>query len=434
MICSGVLKSRLEKAPVWVLSVYAALCSFGVYCCMYAFRKPFTAAGFEGVTYWHTGYKVWLVTAQVIGYMLSKFYGIRFISAMRAEKRANTIVWLITVAWASLLLFALVPAPYNILFLFLNGFPLGMVWGLVFAYLEGRKTTELMGAVLCVNFILSSGIVKSVGKFLLVTEHVSEWWMPFYAGGLFFIPMLVFTWLLNHMPPPSEEDRRLRSPRVPMTAEERRAFTRRFLPGLIMIVITYVLLTALRDFRDNFANELWTELGFGGQAAIFTASEVPVSVIVLVSLSLMILIKDNFRAFMVNHYIITGGFLLALMATVLFSTHWISPTMWMILVGTGLYLSYIPFNCLYFERMIASYRITGNAGFLIYIADSFGYLGSVTVLFIREFAGIQLSWTGFFSTAVIVICVLGMTGTFLSFVYFRKKYLSVAFKTQTSYA
>jgi uncharacterized membrane protein len=189
---------------------------------MYAFRKPFTAAGFEGLSYAHISYKVWLVTAQVLGYMLSKFYGIRFISAMKAEKRADNIVLLIAVAWLALLLFAVTPAPWNIAFLLLNGFPLGMVWGLVFGYLEGRKTTELMGAVLCINFILSSGLVKSAGKYLLLTQHVSEWWMPFYTGALFFIPLLLFTWLLNHIPRPSEEDQRLRSPRTPMNAQQRR--------------------------------------------------------------------------------------------------------------------------------------------------------------------------------------------------------------------
>jgi hypothetical protein len=54
---------------------------------------------FEGINFLHIDYKVWLVTAQVLGYMLSKFYGIRFISAMKGEKRAATIIKLISSAW-----------------------------------------------------------------------------------------------------------------------------------------------------------------------------------------------------------------------------------------------------------------------------------------------------------------------------------------------
>ena len=401
---------------------------------MYAFRKPFTAAGFIGMSFLNIDYKVWLVTAQVIGYMLSKFYGIKFISGMRGEKRAITIVKLILFAWLSLLLFAVTPAPYNIFFLLLNGFPLGMVWGLVFSFLEGRRATEFMGAVLCISFIFSSGVAKSVGKSIVVDWHVSETWMPFFAGGLFVLPMLLFTWLLNHVPDPTEKDVQLRSIRKPMTGIERKEFVAMFLPGIVTIVTTYVLLTILRDFRDNFANELYTELGYGNNPAIFTVTEIPVSLIVLLCMSLLILVKNNFKAFMINHYMVIGGYVLALISTLLFTMHYVSPIIWMTLIGTGLYLSYVPFNALYFERMIATYKAKSNVGFIMYIADAFGYLGSVLILFIKGFIGLKLSWTSFFTQAVIFISIVGISGTIIAAVYFRKKYLSVQSSLQTSYA
>ena len=61
-------------------------------------------------------------------------------------------------------------APYNIGLMFLNGLPLGMIWGLIFGFLEGRRTTEFLGSILCASFIVSSGVVKAVGAWLLV------WW------------------------------------------------------------------------------------------------------------------------------------------------------------------------------------------------------------------------------------------------------------------
>ncbi|CAN5505973.1 DUF5690 family protein [soil metagenome] len=425
MYTSIILKNKLEKAPVWALSVYAALTSFGVYFCMYAFRKPFTAAGFEGIEYWNINYKVWLVTAQVIGYMLSKFYGIRFISSMTGEKRGVTIIKLIITAWCALLLFAIIPAPYNIIFILLNGFPLGMVWGLVFSFIEGRKTTEFMGAVLCSSFIFSSGVVKTVGKSILLYWHTSEMSMPFIAGALFFLPMILFTWLLNHVPPPTEEDIALRGKRPPMSKEERKAFLAMFMPGIVIIVITYVLITILRDFRDNFANELYKELGFENNATIFTTTEIPVAVTVLLCMSLLILVKNNFKAFMINHYIVMGGYALALISTLLFMGQYIDPIVWMTMIGIGLYLSYVPFNALYFERMIATYKVKSNIGFLMYIADAFGYLGSVAILFAKEFIGVQLSWTNFFTDAVLIISVIGIAGTAVAAVYFKRKFLSV---------
>ncbi|WP_217620858.1 DUF5690 family protein, partial [Bacillus sp. GbtcB13] len=86
---------------------------------------------FDGISFLGVDYKIWLVIAQTMGYAASKIYGIRFIAEMQSTKRARSIVVLILFSWLALLLFAVVPAPFNILFLFLNGFPLGMIWGLV---------------------------------------------------------------------------------------------------------------------------------------------------------------------------------------------------------------------------------------------------------------------------------------------------------------
>lgn len=425
MFISNKWKNVLEKMPAWFISLYAAICSFCVYFCMYAFRKPLTAAGFEGLYFLKIDYKVWLVSAQLTGYMLSKFYGIKFIAGMQHSKRANTIVLLIVMAWMALLLFAMVPSPWNIIFLLLNGFPLGMIWGLVFSYLEGRKTTEFMGAVLSVSFIFSSGVVKSIGKNLVINNNITEFWMPFVTGALFFIPLLVFTWLLNHIPPPTQEDIAMRSIRKPMTREERRHFINLFLPGIVVIVSTYVLLTILRDFRDNFSNELYAESGYENNASIFTLTETPVSLIVLVCMSLLILIKDNVKAFLINHFIIIIGYMVALAATLLFTYKLINPVWWMIFVGTGLYISYVPFNALYFERMIATYKVQSNVGFIMYVSDAFGYLGSVLILFVKEFSGVQLSWTDFFIRAIFIITAVGIAGTLIAAIYFRQKYKKI---------
>jgi len=107
--------------------------------------------------------------------------------------------------------------------------------------------------------------------------------------------------LLNHVPSPSGKDVQLRTIRKTMTGAERKEFVTMFLPGILTIVTTYILLTILRDFRDNFANELYTELGYGNNASIFTATEIPVSLIVLLFMSLLVLVRNNLKAFMINH-------------------------------------------------------------------------------------------------------------------------------------
>ena len=82
------IKKKLENSSEIGLSIYAIIAAFGTYFCMYGFRKPFTVATFEGMAYWGVDYKLLLVIAQVIGYMLSKFIGIRSISNLSKGSRA----------------------------------------------------------------------------------------------------------------------------------------------------------------------------------------------------------------------------------------------------------------------------------------------------------------------------------------------------------
>lgn len=389
---------------------------------MYAFRKPFTASGYEGLRFAGIDYKIWLIIAQTAGYTISKFAGIRFIAEMRNEKRAASIIRLITVSWIALFFFALFPPPFNIFFLLLNGIPLGVIYGLVFSYLEGRQTTELLGAILAASFILASGFAQSVGKFILVEWQISHWWMPWVTGLLFFGPLVFFTWLLDKTPAPTAGDKSLRTRRQPMRKKARRDFLRSFFPGLVLLITAYILLTIVRDYRSNFASEIWKELGYGQSIAVFTSSELPASLLVLVLMGLLVLVKNNMLALLLNHGVILAGFMLALASTFLFLYQFLSPFWWMTLTGAGLYMGYVPFNCMLFERLIASFRYVSNAGFIIYVADSFGYLGSDLVLLMKNFMSLDISWTNFFIRIVFIASFSGLLLVFLSALYFKRKY------------
>ena len=108
--------------------------TFLTYAMVYGFRKPFTVATYSDVTpVFGVAYKSCLVISQVLGYMMSKFYGVRFIAELKRLGRGRMILLLVGISWLALLLFAVIPAPYNIPVLFLNGFPLGLIWGIVFS-------------------------------------------------------------------------------------------------------------------------------------------------------------------------------------------------------------------------------------------------------------------------------------------------------------
>ena len=421
------LASRLQRAlarahPVAFTAV-AGLAGFFAYFSMYAFRKPFSAATFVDVPGWHfvLDYKIALVLAQVAGYALSKLIGVKVISEIRPARRGGAILGLIGVAWLALVAFALIPPPWNIACLFVNGLPLGMIWGLVFGYMEGRRVSEALGAILCASFILSSGVVKSVGAWLIHTGQVGVFWMPAAAGALFMPLLALSVWVLGQLPPPDARDEAERVRRAPMTGAERGAFLRLYAPGLALLVFAYVLLTALRDFRDNFAAEIWTRLGYGGEAGIFSATELPVAIIALGAMAAVIVVRDNRRALLVIHALVAGGFLLLGLATLAFQARLISPVAWMILAGAGLYAAYTPFNAVLFDRLVAFSGRVATAGFLIYVADASGYLGSVGLLLWRNFGVASLDWLQVFILSAYVTSLAGAAATVLAAIYFARQ-------------
>nr|WP_199156045.1 DUF5690 family protein [Pedobacter sp. ASV2] len=413
-------KQKIAKWPSLAVTLLASLAAFSCYTSMYAFRKAFAAGTFEHQHFLSIDYKVWLVIAQMMGYTLSKFYGIKFIAEVSGKNRAKNLLKLILFAWLALLGFALVPAPYNIIFLFINGFPLGMIWGLVFSYLEGRKTTEFMGAILSISLIFASGFVKTIGRTLMEILPIGEYWMPFITGLVFLLPFLLSVYGLELIPAPSEEDQRLRTKRIPMNASQRKAFVTSFLPGIIFTLIVYMLLTILRDMRDNFEVEIWANLNIHDNH-IYTKTDTVVSLAVLVIMSLLILIRNNLKAFIVIHIIIISGFLLAALATMGFDLHLIGPIVWMSIVGLGLYMAYIPYNAIFYERMIANFHFAGNIGFIVYLSDSMGYLGSASVLIYREFGTADISWGLFFKHTVYIVSLVGGIFSIASLIYFKRK-------------
>ncbi len=414
------IKQFLSKSPTYAFVIYASLAAFSTYSCMYAYRKSFSVGIFEEMEFWGIDYKSLLIIAQVVGYMSSKFLGIKVISEMKSNNRMWAILLLIGFSELALVGFAYIPAPYNIICLFLNGLPLGMIWGLVFSYLEGRKTTEILGAILSLSFIVANNISKSLAQTLL-QQGISEFAMPYLVGLIFAIPLLISVFLLNQVPPPTQEDEALRVKRVPMDAQARWQSFQSFALGLTLLIINYMFLTAYRDLQSNFASNIWLALGYAEVPSIYITTTLPITLIVLAMMGLLYLVKDNFKALLSIQGMIILGLLTIGLGTFAFEKGFISGVSWVILTGAGTYLCYIPFNCFLFERTIACFKIVGNAGFFIYLADSFGYLASVGTLLYKNFFETQLSWYRFIINSSYTLTFLGLILSISTILYYLHK-------------
>ncbi len=371
----------------------AGLAAFSTYFCMYAFRKPVAAASFDGFDpVFGMDYKVAVIVFQLVGYALSKWIGVRVIAEHSTHRRGAAILVLVAISFVGLVGFGLIPAPFNLAMILLASLPLGMIWGFVFGWLEGRRTTEVLVAMLSASFILASGAVKSIGA-LALGLGISETWMPAATAALFIAPLALCVAVLAHIPEPSAQDRRERRERNAMGPAERAAFLKLAGLPITLLAVSYIAFSALRDVRDSFAAEVWSESGHAGEAGLFTLSELPIALFILAVLALFSRIRDNARALHIAMGAIFAGCLLLIASTLVFALGWIGVLAWMIVSGCGLFLTYVAIGTVVIERLVALGSGAANAGFAVYLIDALGYSATLLLLLARAHLFPDLDWS-----------------------------------------
>ena len=127
---------------------------------------------------------------------------------------------------------------------------------------------------------------------------------------------------------------------------------------------------------------------------------------VLVVNGSLVLVRDNRRAFFAG--LGTSLFGLAICGATVALHHMgaVDPMTFMIAIGLGLYLPYVAIHTTVFERLVAMTRDRGNIGFLMYLADAFGYLGYVGVMFGRGLLRQNDQLLGFYEVATLGLAAL----------------------------
>ncbi|MCD8533776.1 MAG: DUF5690 family protein [Verrucomicrobia bacterium] len=351
--------------------------------------------------------------------------------------------WVDTYCRDILILYGVVPGSWKVVPIFFNGPSLGMVWGLVVWYLEGRRTSEILLAGLSCSFIMSSGIVKDFGVSLMDggiarqwsqipvagdwigswLGSVSESWMPFIVG-LHFLPLFLFSvYLLSRLPGPTAQDEDERSKRSQMYAGDRWRFIREFALGLGLLCFVYFIATAYRDYRDNFQVNILEDLKVEDRGVI-SKSETMVAFIVMAVMAGLNIIRDNRRGLTAAFLVMGIGCLFLLPGSIFITNGSVTPYQFMVMTGLGSYLIYVPFNSMLFDRIIAFTRFSGTAVFAIYLADSIGYTGSVILLLIKDrlFAGSShLEFFKLFSVSVGWVSLIMLGWALVYFLRYGKR-------------
>jgi len=250
---------------------------------------------------------------------------------------------------------------------------------------------------------------------------LDEFWMPAATGFLFFPAFLVAIGLLNQLPEPTARDIAARTEREPMDKIRRRAFLWLYLPGIVPLVTAYVVLTALRDYRDAYLVDVLNELGYSAHKAMISRMEFGVGLGVLATMALLYWIKDNQRALMTALAVIVAGFLIIGIASLLHLAGQISGFWWAALIGLGLYMAYVPYNSVLFDRLMASTGFVGTAVFAIYVADSAGYTCSVSVQVGKDLLAAEASRVQFLQGLGLLVSAVGAVSTMAAGIYFGRR-------------
>ena len=413
--------------PDWLFVLWAGGTALLSYSLVYALRKPFTAAEFDGLQVAGMDYKIVVSIIQLIGYVCAKMLGIKFISELKPEGRLKFIIGSAALSELSLVAFGLLPAPYNIFALFFNGLSLGCMWGVIFSFLEGRRTTDILASIMGVSMALSSGVAKSLGLYALNDLGVSEFWMPALVGAVAF-PLLCFMgWMMTKFPAPTAADIAARTKRVTLDGRQRWQLFVKFMPLLIMLFGANLLLTVQRDIKEDFIVCIIDVSQVSSWA--FAHLDSIATLVLLGVFALLSAVGNHLRALCLILIMSAIG-----MGTIAFlgaeaGSLNMPVTAWLFLQTLCIDIAYLSFQTIFFERFIACFKVQGNVGFFIITIDFIGYLGTLCLLLFKEFQAPHIDWTSFYngmSVYIGIACCLAFAGSIIYMI--NKVYTVKGFK------
>ena len=373
----------------------AALLSYSL---VYTLRKPFTAATFDGIEAFGFDYKVLVTIIQIAGYLIAKFIGIKLISELKRENRLKFILVSIAVAELSL----------------------GCMWGVIFSFIEGRRTTDILASLLGISIVISSGTAKSIGLFVMNTLNVSEFWMPALIGA-FALPLLALLgYSLTRLPQPTAQDIEQKSSRVTLNGKQRKELFIDFMPFLVLLFVANLMLVVLRDIKEDFLVKI---IDMNGQSSwMFAQVDTVVTLIILALFGAMVFVKSNIKVLVALLGLVVLGTATMSFISFNYDSLQLDAITWLFVQSLCLYIAYLCFQSIFFDRFIACFKIKGNVGFFIVTIDFIGYTGTVLVLMFKEFAHADINWLEFYnilSGYVGLICTVAFT---CSMIYLIQRY------------
>ena len=130
---------------------------------------------------------------------------------------------------------------------------------------------------------------------------------------------------------------------------------------------------------------------------MFAKLDSVVTLVILALFGLMIFVRSNFRALLLLLGLVIAGMLVMAYVSFRYEALRLDPLVWLFIQSLCLYVAYLSFQTIFFDRFIACFRIRGNVGFFIVLIDFIGYTGTVLVLTVKEFCSPDVEWLPFYN-------------------------------------
>jgi hypothetical protein len=180
--------------------------SFLIYFAIYGFRKPWGAARFKGQHALGMKLKDAFSMFQTLGYALGKVVGTFVVPLIPSEKTTMALVLLPPVSVLFWFGFALSEnsTGWMVFFMFFSAMPLSFGWSLLYRKIEGRRTGDVLGAILMLQMrlvmlallccfctrISTTAVVKTK---VVITIIFYSWQTLLPLWGLVVLPHLLYT-------------------------------------------------------------------------------------------------------------------------------------------------------------------------------------------------------------------------------------------------
>lgn len=404
-----------------------------------------------------------LVLAFTAGYAIGKVPAFLAVSKLPPWKRLRILLGIVLFSFVTIVcFFKCASIVLQSILVFVGAVPLSSIFGVMTQYLEGRHATDKLNIGLSLVMLLGGGIARSVAAGM--HQALNNQWddVPVLVAAVYLPVCLVSLVVLDTTPPPTKTEAELQQERRPLSMRSGLRFFRKFWPGLSLVFLGYAAASAVRNFREYFAADIYQQALHKGHHHILNKTttdhveaweylvlELPAALITSIAIYSISFVQSNRKAlFMISAFVTCGG-VICMVSTLCYTQGWFgkmpsngtsshsfgpsnhvghdhivpSPTagyVWILAIGVGTYLMYLPGGFLMFDRLIAASRVDISAAFLIYASDIFGQFATFGITFLKEFGNSEKVEThhDFFVSTINPISVTMIVSSLLSIVYF----------------